>query len=399
LFPVDQAASGTEPTKHRLGSFLAGDGKAIDPSLNAGQGNGDGSSPIADLFHETTVLFSDIAGFTAWSSVREPTQVFTLLENIYGTFDVIALKRGVFKVETIGDSYVAVTGLPEPRTDHAICMVKFARDCRKQMLELVRKLEVTLGPGTGDLEMRFGLHSGPVTAGVLRGSKSRFQLFGDTVNTASRMESTGIKGRIQASQASATLLIHGGMGDWVKPRESLIQAKGKGTMQTYWIDDPHTIAASVDTPDESYSHLNDSIGTSFSEKNQRLIGWNTDVLGRLICQIMARRNMSMSSFRVKLAESSAVHHEGEGQNVIDEVKEIIELPEFDVRNFGTPQDLDSIVLPPEVASQLRDYVVTIVTKYHNHSFHNFEHASSHVGMSVAKLISRIVTPGRSSSHA
>jgi class 3 adenylate cyclase len=144
----------------------------------------DGSSPIADLFPEMTMLFSDIAGFTAWSSVREPRQVFILLENIYGIFDAIAVKRGVFKVETIGDSYVAaVTGLPEPRKDHAICMVKFARDCRNQMLELIHKLEVTLGPGTGDLEMRFGLHSGPVTAGVLRGQKSRFQLFGDTVNT------------------------------------------------------------------------------------------------------------------------------------------------------------------------------------------------------------------------
>jgi hypothetical protein len=72
LFPVDQAPPGIEPTKHRLRSFLAGDGKAIDPSLNAGQGN-TGSSPIADLFDETTVLFSNIAGFTAWSSVREPT--------------------------------------------------------------------------------------------------------------------------------------------------------------------------------------------------------------------------------------------------------------------------------------------------------------------------------------
>ncbi len=244
MFPVDdQAPSGktkgmgaVEPTKSRLRSFL-GDGKAIDPQRN------DGSSPIADLFPETTVLFSDISGFTAWSSVREPTQVFTLLENIYGTFDAIAAKRGVFKVETIGDSYVAVTGLPEPRKDHAICMVKFARDCRKQMLELVRKLEVTLGPGAGDLEMRFGLHSGAVTAGVLRGQKSRFQLFGDTVNTASRMESTGMKSRIQVSQATATLLIDSGMGHWVRPRKTQIQAKGKGAMQTHWIEDQKATSA------------------------------------------------------------------------------------------------------------------------------------------------------------
>jgi class 3 adenylate cyclase len=269
LFPVDQEEQASpaagkktkgmglmlEPTKNRLKNFLVGgggggDGKiSFNPSpdaaaATAGQESGGDQQhavlcsgpPIADLFPETTVLFSDISGFTAWSAVREPRHVFTLLETIYGAFDAIAVKRGVFKVETIGDSYVAVTGLPEPREDHAICMVKFARDCRTQLLAVVQTLEVTLGPGTADLKMRFGLHSGEVTGGVLRGQKSRFQLFGDTVNTAARMESTGRKGRIQASQATATLLMNGGMGHWVQPRESLVEAKGKGTMQTYWIE-------------------------------------------------------------------------------------------------------------------------------------------------------------------
>ena len=147
-----------------------------------------GTAPIADLFPHTTIMFSDISGFTAWSSVREPPQVFVLLETIYSAFDALAKRRKVFKIETIGDSYVAATGLPEPQKLHAVIMAKFAFECIDVMNQKTRELEVTLGPDTSLLKMRFGLHSGAVTAGVLRGDRARFQLFGDTVNTASRME-------------------------------------------------------------------------------------------------------------------------------------------------------------------------------------------------------------------
>lgn len=90
---------------------------------------------------------ADIEGFTAWSSTREPAQVFNLLETVYGAFDEIARRRGIFKVETVGDCYVAVCGLPEPRKDHAIAMIRFARDCLARMSSLSQQLEITLGPG------------------------------------------------------------------------------------------------------------------------------------------------------------------------------------------------------------------------------------------------------------
>jgi class 3 adenylate cyclase len=198
---------------------------------------GEESSPRqnASLFENTTILFADLAGFTRWSSDKSPAQVFDLLEAIYGAFDAIALKRGVFKVETIGDCYVAATGLPEPQENHAIIMVRFARDCMVKVNELKHELVDKLGAETAELEMRVGLHSGPVTAGVLRGSKGRFQLFGDTMNTASRMESNGVRGRIHVSQATADEVTAKGKGQWITAREDKIVAKGKGEMQTYFI--------------------------------------------------------------------------------------------------------------------------------------------------------------------
>lgn len=85
-------------------------------------------------------MYADISNFTAWSTVREPGQVFILLETIYGAFDSVAKRRGVYKVETIGDSYVAVAGLPDRRADHAIVMARFARDCRQMMSYMMRDL-------------------------------------------------------------------------------------------------------------------------------------------------------------------------------------------------------------------------------------------------------------------
>jgi Adenylate and Guanylate cyclase catalytic domain len=102
-------------------------------------------SPIANLYPDTTVMFADLAGFTSWSASRQPTQVFTLLETLYAAFDEIAKQRGVFKVETIGDCYVAV-GLPTPRKGHAAVMARFAFDCRAKIRELTLMLEETLGP-------------------------------------------------------------------------------------------------------------------------------------------------------------------------------------------------------------------------------------------------------------
>jgi len=194
-----------------------------------------GSRPIAELYDETTIIFMDLAGFTHWSSSRTPVEVFDLLEAVYGEFDKLAKRRGVFKIETIGDCYVAVTGIPQAQPDHALIMAKFGRDCLMKFNQVKHDLMGRLGADTEELDLRVGMHSGTTTGGVLRGDKGRFQLFGDTVNTASRMESNGVKGRIHCSQATADALILKGKGSWVIPREEKVMAKGKGEMQTYFI--------------------------------------------------------------------------------------------------------------------------------------------------------------------
>ena len=366
------------------------------------------TKPLADLFLETTVLFADISGFTAWSSVRDPTQVLSLLEALYNAFDTIANRRRVFKVETVGDCYVAVTGLPEPQKDHAVIMARFARDIMNKMEKVTRELELTLGPGTADLKLRIGMHSGPVTGGVLRGERSRFQLFGDTMNTTARVESTGVSGCIQMSSETADLLIKAGKQVWIKQRDECVFAKGKGSMQTYWLTNfrEHRDAESdgnsassgpdngIDLDDFVVINEHDGQGVTVTQHMARLINWNFEQLAGLLKQIVARRSVSQFqsvSMSTTTNDTDIFSADCNVTSPIDEVQEIIALPEFDASANHQCMDVAEIIIPPVVMYQLKAYVTWVAQMYKNNPFHNFDHAS-HVVMSVIKLMSRIVAP-------
>ena len=359
------------------------------------------TQPIADLFPNTTVLFADITGFTAWSSEREPSRVFTLLENLYRSFDAIASKLKVFKVETIGDCYVAVSGLPNPDTQHALCMARFAYQCMVGMKNLLGDLEGILGPGTSDLGLRVGLHSGAVTAGVLRGEKARFQLFGDTVNTASRMESTGERGRIQVSQETGDLIMAAGKAHWLKPREERVVAKGKGELQTYWLDPTkrrrrnktHKERIPLHHSNNRHNQNNQlkksgavDTDATFDDKYARLIDWNVDVLLHHLARVISSRSRLT-------CRGALVDHSNEAASLplgaTANVAEIVVLPPFDDDTSQLRRTKPDISMLQQIRTDLHEYVTRIALMYRDVPFHNFEHAS-HVTLSANKLLNRLI---------
>ena len=182
---------------------------------------------IAESASETTVLFSDIVGFTPFSSELPPDEVVRLLDLLFGKFDDLCEDRGIEKVKTIGDAYMAVAGIPRPDPDHAASVVELAFDMQRAAAAIA-----PLWPT--ELKLRIGVSSGPVVAGVIGHRRFAYDLWGDTVNTASRMESHGLPNRIQVSESTYELLKDRyAFGD---PQE--MDIKGKGTMPTYFLLGP-----------------------------------------------------------------------------------------------------------------------------------------------------------------
>lgn len=179
---------------------------------------------IADDFAEVTVVFADIAGFTPLSQRVGPARLVELLNRVFSEFDALAGELGVEKIKTIGDAYMAVAGLPAPRDDHAEAAVAMALD----MLGAVRQLAAEVGE---PLDLRVGLNSGPVVAGVIGRRKFIYDLWGDAVNVASRMESHGVPGAVQLTMATRELL-----GDrFVVESRGAVAVKGRGELEAFLI--------------------------------------------------------------------------------------------------------------------------------------------------------------------
>ncbi|MEO0410108.1 MAG: adenylate/guanylate cyclase domain-containing protein [Cyanobacteria bacterium P01_A01_bin.135] len=197
-----------------------------------------GQREIADGFADATVLFADLVNFTQLAEAKSPQELVVLLNQIFSAFDQLTEKYRLEKIKTIGDSYMAVGGLPMQRPDHAEAIAELALS----MIQEVKRFNRVTGE---QVEIRIGINTGPVTAGVIGTKKFIYDLWGDTVNIASRMESHGLVDTIQVSEATYERLRH---RYWFRPRPN-VPVKGKGTMTTYLLMGRSTpTAAAVTSP-------------------------------------------------------------------------------------------------------------------------------------------------------
>ncbi|XP_037078093.1 atrial natriuretic peptide receptor 2-like [Pollicipes pollicipes] len=188
-----------------------------------------GKSVVAEHYDSVTIYFSDIVGFTAISAESTPMQVVDLLNDLYTCFDSIIESFDVYKVETIGDAYMVVSGLPMRNgAKHAGEIAGMSL----KLLEAVQSFQIRHRPGQ-QLKLRIGLHTGPVVAGVVGLKMPRYCLFGDTVNTSSRMESNGLPLRIHVSSTTKEVLDT--LGAFQLDLRGEVEMKGKGKMVTYWL--------------------------------------------------------------------------------------------------------------------------------------------------------------------
>jgi guanylate cyclase len=180
-----------------------------------------GESRIAESYPETTVVFADVVGFTPWANRTEPGRVVALLDDLFTRLDHVAAQLGLEKIKTVGDSYMAAAGAPAARPDHAAAGIAFGR-------AILREVEGWRGANDIDLMVRVGMASGPVVGGVIGQHRILFDLWGGTVNTAARMESSGVPGRVQVAASTRGLV-----GDAEAFEERTVDVKGLGALTTY----------------------------------------------------------------------------------------------------------------------------------------------------------------------
>jgi adenylate cyclase len=188
-----------------------------------------GEAPIVDNFVEASLLFADVVGFTSLSTRLDSTRVVAMLSDLFSRFDGIIARHGLEKIKTIGDCYMVAAGIPHPLPGHLNLLAQAA-------LQMLAETSNIRAPDGGQIAIRIGMHAGPVTAGVIGEAKFIFDVWGDTVNTASRMESHGAAGRIQVTDTVRAALAD----DYDFAGPHMIDVKGKGPTRVWFLHLPST---------------------------------------------------------------------------------------------------------------------------------------------------------------
>ena len=199
---------------------------------------------IAEFFPEVTVLFADIVGFTELATEVAPRDLVRLLNEVFSEFDELTATRGAEKIKTIGDAYMAVAGVPVPQPAHVETMADLALDMRSALVGIEERTGITIA-------CRFGLATGPAVAGVIGHKRFAYDLWGNTVNMAARMESHGEAGRIQVTPAVHERLA----GRYVLEARGLVDIKGAGAMRTWFLEGRVSTAPQPESRVSSPSHL------------------------------------------------------------------------------------------------------------------------------------------------
>ena len=186
---------------------------------------------IADHFEGASVLFADVVNFTDMSEKMTPRELVGLLDEVFSRFDLMVEEHGLEKIKTIGDCYMVASGIPRPRDDHAQVLTRMALEMRDYLSchEIQGR----------KLKMRIGVNSGPVVAGVIGRKKFAYDLWGDAVNTASRMESHGLGGFVQITRDTYEMI----KDDFICEPRGLVKVKGKGDMEAWFVTEPRTSPA------------------------------------------------------------------------------------------------------------------------------------------------------------
>lgn len=327
-----------------------------------------------------TVCFADIVGYTEISSDLPPTKVSNMLDRLYTKFDRLSDLHNVFKVETIGDSYMTVTNLAKTQPDHVSIMAHYAIDALNAATTTLIDEE---DPAKGHVQIRIGFHSGPVASHVVGSRNPRYSIIGDTVNIAARLESNSKEGRIHCSWESARLLSAQAPELELVSRGS-IKLKGKGVMKTFWVRTSNVIDSSFsyNIEDVQDSDVGYVLGASplvqvekAANKRERLIETNVNILRKYLERIVAARQATEAtgdSDKFDIVDEGLLETVHQGKSPFGEVTVIIELPEFNHRVAKIIKSSGAIELSDDVLSQLRNFVNTISGMYPDNAFHSFE---------------------------